>query len=91
MLSEKYSTSISNERNSRMDKSHKPLPKGAERARLSYANTIHELLEHTNSTAHINTIHYFALRHEQKMRLQVQAPVQPQRFLEYHNGLWKDL
>ena len=83
MLSEKYSTSSSNERNSRLDKSHKPLPKGAEWARLSYANTMHELFEHTNSTARINTIHYFAL--------QVQAPVQPQRFLEYHNGLWKDL
>ena len=66
MLLEKYSTSSSNERNSRLDKSHKPLPKGTEGARLSYANTMHELLEHTNSTARINTIHYFALRHEQK-------------------------
>ena len=61
-----------------LDKSHKPLPKGAEGARLSYANTMHELLDLTNSTARINTIHYFAIRHEQKKRLQVQAPVQPQ-------------
>ena len=32
------------------------MPKGAEGGRLSYDNTKHEPLDHTNSTAHINTI-----------------------------------
>ena len=32
------------------------MPKGAEGGRLSYDNTKHELLDHTNSTARINTI-----------------------------------
>ena len=91
MSLQKYSTSSCNETNSRLDKSHKALPKGAEGARLSYANSMNELLENTRSTALFNTIHYFALRHEQKKRLLVQVPVQPQRFLKYHNVLWKDL
>ena len=47
MSSEKSSTCSSNERKSRLDKSHKPSPPGAEGARLSYDNSAHELFEYS--------------------------------------------
>ena len=56
MSSEKSSTCSSSERKSRSDKSHKPSPPGVEGARLSYDNSAHALLEHSNRTILITTI-----------------------------------
>ena len=56
MSSEKSSTCSSNERKSRSDKSHKPSPPEVEGAKLSYDNSAHDLLEHSNISTLITTI-----------------------------------
>ena len=56
MSSDRSGASNSNERKSRPAKGQNPMPKGAKGGRLSYDNTKHELLDHTNGTARINTI-----------------------------------
>ena len=56
LSSEKSSTCGSNERKSRSDKSHKPSPQEVEGAKLSYNNSMYDLLEHSNRSTLITTI-----------------------------------
>ena len=56
MSSERSNASTSNERISRPAKCNNPQPKRPEECKLSYDNTEHALLNHTNGTARIKII-----------------------------------